>query len=510
MLAGGALPVEVAIQLGSSAAPGDEVAIATLLKAAQALSTTDPGASADLSRRALELAPERHSLRGPLVVQAAMSLHAAGRIDEAKIFADDALRDVLPVAEEAAVRLGIAGMWLVSPDVRVHASREALKLPRLPADLRVAHMAKLAYNLLAGGRTEEAQTAFIRGRGGRRAPRPGRPIPARAERRRARLRQRALHATHSSGFETILRDGVADPDGLDELLTRLWRASALFALDRADDALDAADGIIADALKRGFAYFLHVAEITRGQLLLQMGRLDDASLMLDGRFDPHEAPVTTPMDAAGVVASRAAGAPHRRRPADPPDQRDRQGDAEREHPGRPPSRRLVAQSPGRGRRRPSTRSPVAACIGRSGAQAPAREAVAGPSRRGATGTDGPRRRRSRARRERGRRREPTRRAIPRRPLTRGHRGTRPRTARRRPRGAVARREALRAKPAVAGPGLGLGGPRPRAAAAGDRGARDRRAQRGAGALCAGRGDSGRRETPKPAASARDSPPDHDS
>ena len=49
MLATGALPVDVAIQLAASAAPGDEVAITTLL-AAEALATTNPGASADLSR----------------------------------------------------------------------------------------------------------------------------------------------------------------------------------------------------------------------------------------------------------------------------------------------------------------------------------------------------------------------------------------------------------------------------------------------------------------------------
>ncbi|MDX6704538.1 MAG: hypothetical protein QOI48_384 [Solirubrobacteraceae bacterium] len=49
MLARGALPVEVAIQLAASAEPGDEVAITTLLAAAEALATTDPGASADLS-----------------------------------------------------------------------------------------------------------------------------------------------------------------------------------------------------------------------------------------------------------------------------------------------------------------------------------------------------------------------------------------------------------------------------------------------------------------------------
>ena len=102
--------------------------IETVLRPRRVPNVTDPGASADLSRRALELAPERHRLRGPLVVQAAMSLHAAGRVEEGKAFADNAMREVLPVAEEAEVRLGIAGMWLVSPDVRVHASREQ-KLP---------------------------------------------------------------------------------------------------------------------------------------------------------------------------------------------------------------------------------------------------------------------------------------------------------------------------------------------------------------------------------------------
>ena len=125
------MPVEVAIQLAASAAPGDEVAITTLLAAAEALATTDPGASADLSRRALELAPERHPLRGPLVVQSG-DVAACGGADRGGEGVSRITRcgEVLPVAEEAEVRLGIAGMWLVSPDVRVHASREALKLAR--------------------------------------------------------------------------------------------------------------------------------------------------------------------------------------------------------------------------------------------------------------------------------------------------------------------------------------------------------------------------------------------
>jgi len=301
MLARGALPVEVAIQLAASAAPGDEVAITTLLTAAEALATTDPGASADLSRRALELAPERHPLRGPLVVQAAMSLHAAGRIEEAKAFADNAMRAVLPAAEEAEVRLGIAGMWLISPDVRVHASREALKLKGLPEPLRLAHMAKLAYNLVAAGRTDEAEATVSEAAaaGGRLDPVARFPL-ALSEGGLHYVGGNFLHALEL--FETILRDGLAEAHGLDELLTRIWRAMTLLALDRDEDALDAIDGVIVESLERGFSWFLHVAEITRGQMLLQLGRLEDLAVVLDGRFDPHGPPVVTIMDGTGVVA----------------------------------------------------------------------------------------------------------------------------------------------------------------------------------------------------------------
>ena len=132
LLAAGATPVEVATQLAASAEPGDELAITTLLKAAEALAMSDPGAAADLSRRGVELAPRRHPLRGPLVAQTAVLLHEAARVEEARAFVDTSLREALPSEQEAEVRLSIAGMFAVSPDVRVDAGRQALALPDLP------------------------------------------------------------------------------------------------------------------------------------------------------------------------------------------------------------------------------------------------------------------------------------------------------------------------------------------------------------------------------------------
>ena len=129
LLAAGALPVEVATQLASSAAPGDEVAITTLMKASDALATTDPAHAAELARRALDLAAGHHPLRGPLVARIAVLLHAAARSKEAMEFADGALRQVLPAEQEAEVRLSIGSLFSISPDVRAESCRRALALP---------------------------------------------------------------------------------------------------------------------------------------------------------------------------------------------------------------------------------------------------------------------------------------------------------------------------------------------------------------------------------------------
>ncbi|MHB1929149.1 MAG: LuxR family transcriptional regulator, partial [Acidimicrobiales bacterium] len=99
LIARGALPTEVALQLAESAEPGDDVAIETVFKASQQLALSDPGGAASLAQRGLELAPERHPLRGALVVQRVLSLFAAGLAEEGEQFADAALRRTLPAIE---------------------------------------------------------------------------------------------------------------------------------------------------------------------------------------------------------------------------------------------------------------------------------------------------------------------------------------------------------------------------------------------------------------------------
>jgi DNA-binding CsgD family transcriptional regulator len=303
LLAGGALPVEVATQLATSAEPGDEVAIATLFKAADALGATDPDAAADLSQRALELAPRRHPLRGPLVAKTAVWLHAAGRADEAREFADTALRQMLPAREEAAVHISIASMFAISPDVRAEASRTALALPGLPPDLRARHLALLFHNLTNAGRPDEARPLLGAATSAVQATHDvaGQFILELAESGLTYADGRFALALEL--VESALRTGLNGSDGTRYQLTRQWRCDVLMMLDRLDESLQMYTENIGAAQRDRQGWALGVFETGRGRQLLQMGRLSDAAAALEERFTVDVAhQVVSVLDAAGVVA----------------------------------------------------------------------------------------------------------------------------------------------------------------------------------------------------------------
>jgi DNA-binding CsgD family transcriptional regulator len=308
LLAGGALPVEVAAQLAASAEPGDERAIATLREAAEAIGTCDPGAAADLSRRALEVAPRKHPLRGPLVAQTTILLHAAARFEEAKAFADEYLQDVLPTAEEAEVRLSIASMFALSPDVRAAAGRRALMLPDLSRRDRARHLPRLVYNLIQAGRPEEVQALLA----------DARTMLSSADDAGAasilKLAEGALlylgGQFHRSleMHEAAIRRGFGPDDTTYERAAFHWRCELLAVLDRLDESMRLISEGIASAQRDRQGGALEFLETWRGRQLFWRGRLSDAAAALEGRFAPDEANrVGSAVHAAGVVTlGRAA------------------------------------------------------------------------------------------------------------------------------------------------------------------------------------------------------------
>ena len=303
LLETGALPVEVAAQLADSAEVGDEVAIETLLDAAKELVTTDPGTAAQFGQRAIEIAPVHHPKRGEIVGTTAIALHIAGNSEEAIAFADRALRETLPALQEAEVRLSIAGMFAISPEIRISAGRLALSLPNLPETLRARHLACLFHNLVTAGRIDEARGLLEEARAAVESADDARASFT------LRVAESALEYADdrfgpSHGLITAAyRDGIFAGDDQRLRLAHMWHGELLSAADRYEEALAiAADGLAAAQHDRqGWAY--QMFETWHGRMLLRTGRLSEARAVLEGRYaledGTHAASV---LEAAGIVA----------------------------------------------------------------------------------------------------------------------------------------------------------------------------------------------------------------
>ena len=303
LLRSGALPVEVATQLAASAEPGDEVAVATLLDAAKTLLATDSGTAAEFGRRALEISPSHHPLRGEIVSTTAIALHIAGNSDEAIAFADRALRETFPPAQEAEVRLSIAGMFAISPEIRISAGRLALRLPEIPDVLRARHLACLYHNLVVSGRPHEARAmqseadAAVTQSGDVRASFA------------LHLAEGAVEYTEDDFvaakdlIEHACQEGIDAGDDQRLRLAHMWRGDILGALDDYVEAFDVADrGLEAAKRERqGWAY--EMFETWRGRLLFQSGQLPAARSTLEHRFAAEDGShAMAALDAAGVAA----------------------------------------------------------------------------------------------------------------------------------------------------------------------------------------------------------------
>ena len=279
------------------------MAIATLLEAANTLGVTDPSAAADLTGRALELAPARHPLRGPLVARRAISMFAAGLADDARRFADTALRQSLPPEEEARVRWTIAGMFNISPDIRADNARRALALPELSAETRALLWASLFHNLVVAVRTDEALAVREKARYAVEATESG-------------AGSFALEVAESglqyqlSRFEQALdvldrAQPLSFPNEEDarHRLADTFRASELIALDRFEEAFQVADESVATAQRNRQNWALGMSETWKGRQLLQLGRLSEAATSLEGRFGRGDADrIVAVLEASSVVA----------------------------------------------------------------------------------------------------------------------------------------------------------------------------------------------------------------
>jgi DNA-binding CsgD family transcriptional regulator len=301
MLAEGASPVEVAAQLAECAEAGDDAAITTLHEAASILGRTEPLAAAQFGQTALTLAPRRHPLRGALATQYALLLHAAAQTDQARAFTDTALRQTLPAGHEAEVRLSIAEMLGISPDVRVDAGRRALELEDLSPELRARHLAQLAHNLLVAGEPVSARATIVEAR---------QMVSSCGDAHAAfglAIAEAGLAQQQSrfgDSLEILRRASAGTPAGTVDprtRLTELMMGALLAVLGRDAEARSTIAEGISVAQREHQAWALHAFETLAGRLLLRTGRLTEAGALL-GRLFGHDRHEHVPMDAAGLVA----------------------------------------------------------------------------------------------------------------------------------------------------------------------------------------------------------------
>jgi DNA-binding CsgD family transcriptional regulator len=307
LLGGGALPVEVAAQLAASAEPGDESAAHTLRQAAHGLASADPGVAADLSQKALEVTPEDGSGRAALIAETALLLHAAGRAEEGRAFVDSALRSTFTAEDEAEVRLSIAGMLALSPDVRAEANRLALALPDVPLRLRAQHQSRRVHNLLAAGRDDEARTALSEAAAVVNSAGDANASFA------LELAEGAI-AYNAGEFESALsriqaagRLGKSTDEVARRFLAQEWTAEVLLALDRMEEALQLTNQLLRAAERGHQAWEIRTIESFQARLSLMQGRLPDTSAILEDRFGGEVLQSIGLQDAAALVAlGRAA------------------------------------------------------------------------------------------------------------------------------------------------------------------------------------------------------------
>lgn len=302
LLENGARPGEVAAQLAESAVPGDEAAVATLSNAARILGTSDPSAGADLGRRALELVPSTFPGRAELVADTALLLHAAGRGREGRAFIDTHLRSAMPPEEEARVLLSIAGMFALSPDVRIDADRRALALAGVSLTARARHNAALFHNLLVAGRFDEGREVLDVTRKIVRASNDGVAAFSLV------LAEAALEYVDGNFIRSVeltqraTRSPAAAEDPARARLSQLMRSEALMVAERFEESLEVTNEGIADAERHRQGWAHHMLETWRGAQLFQLGRLDDAAPVLEGQLGPEEDDrIAGLLDAAGIV-----------------------------------------------------------------------------------------------------------------------------------------------------------------------------------------------------------------
>jgi DNA-binding CsgD family transcriptional regulator len=278
MLRHGAPPSEVAELVMDVAQLGDTEAISILRRAAAETGMACPTVASQLSRRAMDLARRDDPLRGPLTAETLAYLMYAGRAADAVRLITAAAGDLADPVAEAVARLSLAHLSMqYAPADVIEQCRRALKLPGLPAALRIQLLSILSVGLDMTGdvtaaeqaATVAAETALASGN---------------ADNEVVTLVPRAAHALARGDWRGALDlagEAVVRKNSLQGSADRLWmpdswQALICIAVGRLDEAFALIDAGVQAAQLDGISANLRVWSMLRSRALFLSGQLTDA------------------------------------------------------------------------------------------------------------------------------------------------------------------------------------------------------------------------------------------
>jgi DNA-binding CsgD family transcriptional regulator len=265
---------------------GDTDAVAILVRASDEAASGAPGAAADLRLHALELIPHADPQRPQQVADTAWLLLRAGRADEAVTLAEAALQEPLPAGLEALLRLRLAESLGISDDAAgaLHQTRVALELQAVPDPTRALLLAAETNAHTVVGDIDAAlvagETAIILAQesGNDAAICQAVLSMGAAERVRGQL-TRSLDLI-DQGIQL-----VATGSGESRRFEPEWaRGRTLMTLDRFEEAAAAFASARQAAQTLGTAWTVVLGHYCQSVLLLQQGRLNEASAEAEARL----------------------------------------------------------------------------------------------------------------------------------------------------------------------------------------------------------------------------------
>src|SRR6185312_4276998 len=247
-------------------------------RAAAETGRVSPAVASALSRRALALTPDGDPGRGPLTAETLAYLIYAGKAAAAVELMTAADGDFADPAAEAEARLSLAHISLqYSPAAVVEQCQQALKLPDVPAELRIHLLSFLSLGLdLFGDANAAEQAATDATEMARASGDDGNEVFT--------LVPRAAQAVARGDWRLALdlaRESAARRHGLQGAATRLWLPDAWKALisivvARLDEAFALIDAGMQAAQRDGISANIRVWSMLRFRALFCAGRLADA------------------------------------------------------------------------------------------------------------------------------------------------------------------------------------------------------------------------------------------